>query len=96
MNPGKHVAVPNNKVWAEKLGLGRTPLGGLAPGTRVMKVNSENGDVNPDGTVGIVKGGVVADLTVEGKYVAYLYLVEFEGMPKGTLNGTCDIKLKEA
>jgi hypothetical protein len=79
----------------EKFGFGKTPEGGITVGTRVRKVNSERGDVNTDGSEGTVIGGVERNIEIGGRMVKYLYLVQFDCMPKGAISGTSDFKLEE-
>ena len=77
----------------KQYGLGETPEGGLAPGTRVVKCNSDMGDVMRNGRLGEVKGGILFDKEVNGHYVKYLYLVLFDGLPG--MNLTTGNKLQE-
>ena len=69
-------------------------------GTRVRKVNGEDGDSHPDGTLGTVLGslkceGDAYNEVAAAKGVTHLYFVEFDASP-GFAVGTISIKLEKA
>lgn len=66
-------------------------------GTRVRKVNSQDGDGHLDGSLGTILGSYKNTHKTEPKFedVAYLYWVEWDDMPKVPI-GTISTKLEKA
>lgn len=87
-----------NDEIAEKLGLGQNAEGAYIVGTEVQKTHSEEGDGNPDGTLGVVKGSKLIDMLHPDNSsinVKYIYFVEFVGFPVPIFIVDYKIKLKE-
>ena len=69
-------------------------------GTRVRKVNSEDGDGHPDGSLGTILGslkceGDAATAETERLGISHLYFIEWDASPKKAI-GTMSIKLEKA
>lgn len=64
--------------------------GALANGTRIMKVNSEKGDKNPDGALGTVLGSISDPAVQDG---APFYFVEWDSLPRRAM-GVIGAKLE--
>jgi hypothetical protein len=80
--------IPQLREWPGYVGkfVRDQAVGAIPNGQRVVKINSEPGDLNNDGDTGIVIGSidvVKAAPSLANKYRArFLYFVEWEGMPK--------------
>ena len=68
----------------QDMGLGKNAEGAISCGTKVLKVNSESGDGNPDGTEAIVCGSLrITNIMKDdvkhpsGRIVDYIYFVIF-------------------
>lgn len=75
--------------------------GAIPNGTPIVKVNTEQGDINPTGTKGIVLGSVPVDLppnilerlSEAARQAKFFYFVEWESTP-GVPVGIGDWKIK--
>lgn len=76
-------------------GMVDNPIGGYPRDTRVIKVNSEEGDVTPDGSEGTVLKGLAVDpeLSIDlPREVKHVYAVEWDSRP-GIIINILDYKL---
>lgn len=79
-------------------GMVDNPLGGYSANTRVVKVNSEEGDTTPDGSEGTVLKGLVVDAELSiglPMVVKHVYAVEWDRTP-GVIIHTLDYKVAPA
>ena len=67
---------------------------GLKVGTLIAKQNSEEGDLTPDGTEGIVLGSMrKPGIMINGHEVTHAYIVKFNGCENFV--GILDYKIKQ-
>lgn len=72
--------------------------GAIPNGSTIRKRNSEPGDANPNGALGVVLGSIDArefDLPAQFAGVTYCYFIEWHAYPRKAV-GTTDIKVESA